>query len=103
MECSSPIVTNAVIGNTTASTLSVTVRPPMASHTARHTRALQSTPRATASITPKSALCRPMARAVAPDRPLPQLVQVPEQHQPHRPQGAHRIAEIHKAPIPPKL
>ncbi|MNT58541.1 hypothetical protein D3C72_1959830 [compost metagenome] len=44
MLCSKPAATKAEIGNTTATNLSVTLRPAIAIHTARHTRILHSTP-----------------------------------------------------------
>ena len=50
MLCSNPAATNAEIGDTIATTLSSTVRPPVASQMARQTSAFASTPRARTAV-----------------------------------------------------
>ena len=49
-QCSKPAATNAAMGKTTARILSDTLRPALASHTARQTSTLQSTPLKKASL-----------------------------------------------------
>jgi hypothetical protein len=67
--CSNPAATKALIGNTIAMTLSVTDRPPVASHTARQTRAFASTPRIKTTPNGSEVFIAAIVRAVAPTAP----------------------------------
>src|SRR5687768_5493918 len=63
-ECSKPAATNALMGNTTAITLSVTLRPASVIHTAMQTSTLQSTPRKNAVQNGSAALAFAISRYV---------------------------------------
>ena len=63
--CSNPAATNALIGKTIANTLSTTVRPPVASHTARQTKAFARTPRKNTSPNDRPVLLAAVASAEA--------------------------------------
>ena len=68
-ECSNPHATNAVIGKTVARILSVTLRAPMHSQTARQTSTLQRTPRTKAETGSRAILLRAIRTIVSPTAP----------------------------------
>src|SRR5450830_837289 len=70
-ECSKPAATKADTGNRMASTLSLVVRAPSDSHSARQTRTLHKMPRNSAWPKGRVALSRANLRATCGDRAVP--------------------------------
>src|SRR3989338_1068231 len=68
--CSNPRATNAVMGKSMDSILSVVLRPLIHNHTARQTRALHKTPREKATRNDKPTLALAIKSAFAPTREL---------------------------------
>ena len=69
MLCSKPAATKALIGKTTATALSTTLRPAIAIHTAMQTSTLHSTPRKKASHSGSACLARAIRTTVRPTAP----------------------------------
>ena len=71
MLCSKPAATNAEIGKTIAAILSKTVRPPVASQTARQTSAFARIPRPKTAMKDRSVFAAAVDRAVTPTAASP--------------------------------